>query len=70
MNATEQAKIRKQHVIRNPVGTGGVTSGIATCACGATWRVFYSRYGMEWVPQNDRCATHDQAMAQLLQEQY
>ncbi len=70
MDAKEETKIRKQHVLRNPVGVGGITSGTATCSCGALWRVFYARNGMEWQPLNDQCATHDQAMAQLPQEQW
>lgn len=66
----ETKRIYTKHNISNPVGVGGVTSGTATCSCGATWRVWYSRQGMEWEAQNDKCATHDEEMSKVPQDQW
>jgi len=41
------------------------TDGITTCSCGARWRTFYSRYGLEWKPLNEQATAHDEAQATL-----
>lgn len=40
-----------EHKLTTPERAGkGLTSWIATCSCGASWRCEYSNYGLEWKP--------------------
>ena len=46
----------EEHTLQVPDNAGkGLTSWIATCTCGASWRCEYSRFGLEWKPQNENC---------------
>lgn len=48
----------KNHDLNVPRNAGkGLTEWIATCSCGNSWRCYYSRYGLEWLPLNEQNKT-------------
>jgi len=68
MNAQNKA-IFKAHKVSSPMGNG-ITDGITTCSCGARWRTYYSAQGLEWIPLNEQCAAHDEAMSQITNDDW
>jgi len=61
---TKLVEFNGGHEIASPMGNG-VTDGITTCSCGAQWRTWYSRYGLEWRALNEQAEVHDQEAAKL-----
>jgi len=59
-------KSYEEHKMSSPHdGPVRATDGITICSCGARWRTFYSRLGLEWKPLNEQCDMHDAAQAAL-----
>ncbi len=47
-----------KHVISTPREAGrGLTGWVAECTCGALFKCFYSKYGLEWKPLNKEAQT-------------
>ena len=68
MNATQQKinqykKFHAAHKI-DPMPRGTM-SGHSMCSCGASWKTYYSRHGLEWIALNDECKKHNEAGLQL-----
>lgn len=50
-----QTESKTSHQLTQPENAGrGLTEWIATCNCGARYRRYYSRHGLETVPYNEK----------------